>query len=172
MLDEKKWIFYGFSCNPIISSRLVLRFPTGFVATLNSSTTTPPFSRKSGDCRTWRINTGGSKCHFAHLVKLDDSPALAVLHPLEMRKYPLIHDLGMLSLGGKGSLKGKRHKTPQGKIRNEQIFFISKPSYLFQILSVSSSSSRKHSGWRSAYQKLEIEMTRIISSPNPHGPSC
>lgn len=95
------------SCNPIMSSRLVLRFPQVFCNT-ESSTHASLFTK------IWRLQDLTyqygriKKCHFAHLVKLDDSPALAVLHPLEMRKYPLIHDLGMLSLGRRfGSQKAK-----------------------------------------------------------------
>ena len=114
MLDEKKWIFYGVLV--ILSSLqdLFCDFPQ-FGCTLNSSTHTSLFTK------IWRLQDLTyqygriKKGHFAHLVKRDDSPALAVLHPLEMRKYPLIHDLGMLSLGRAKDLKRQKGIRPRRK---------------------------------------------------------
>ena len=80
-------------------------------STLKNGTTPTPHA--SLFTKIWRLQhlnfiTGPIKMRSMRVVvKLNDSPALAVLHPLEMRKYPLIHDLGILSLGAKDLKKAK-----------------------------------------------------------------
>lgn len=92
------------SSNPIMSSRLVcLRFPQLVAHWIFYPRL--PFHENLEIAGPDLIRADQNA--IGAFVKLDDSPALAVLHPLEMRKYPLIHDLGNIKLGDKGSQKAK-----------------------------------------------------------------